>query len=67
MLCVPYYACVFSSTKLVTRAEQDLPGAEGRGGEKVREGAGGRNDPNKVCTRGQMNNLKKKVQSANIQ
>jgi hypothetical protein len=32
MLCLPYYACVFSSTKLVIKAEQDLPGTEwGRG------------------------------------
>jgi hypothetical protein len=31
-LCVPYYVCVFSSTKLVIKAEQDLPGTEwGRG------------------------------------
>jgi hypothetical protein len=29
MLCLPYYAYVFSSTKLVIRAEQDLPGTEG--------------------------------------
>jgi hypothetical protein len=34
MLCLPYYACVFSSTKLEIREEQDLPGSkEGRGGE----------------------------------
>jgi hypothetical protein len=31
MLCLPYYAYVFSSTKLVIRAEQDLPGTEGVG------------------------------------
>jgi hypothetical protein len=44
MLCLPYYAYVISSTKLVIRAEQDLPGTEvGRRG-------GGRNDPNNVCT-----------------
>jgi hypothetical protein len=30
MLCLPYYACVFSSTKLEIRAEQVLPGS-GRG------------------------------------
>jgi hypothetical protein len=51
MLCLPYYAYVFSSTKLVIRAEQDLPGSEG--GKGVR-GCGrealGRNDPNNVCT-----------------
>jgi hypothetical protein len=29
MLCLPYYACLFSSTKLVIKAEQDLPGTEG--------------------------------------
>jgi hypothetical protein len=40
------YTYVFSSTKLVIRAEQDLPGSEeGRG-----RGTGGRNDPNSVCT-----------------
>jgi hypothetical protein len=37
MFCLAYYAYVFSSTKLVIRAEQDLPGTEwGR-----REGRGG--------------------------
>jgi hypothetical protein len=40
MLCLPYYACVISSTKLVIREEQDLPGTEGvrggRGGEGIR-------------------------------
>jgi hypothetical protein len=38
MLCLRYYACVFSSTKLVIRAEQVLPGTE-RG--EVRKGEGG--------------------------
>jgi hypothetical protein len=33
MLCFPYYAYVFSSTKLEIRAEQVLP--------EVREGGGG--------------------------
>jgi hypothetical protein len=28
-LCLPYYAYVFSSIKLVIRAEQDLPGTDG--------------------------------------
>jgi hypothetical protein len=32
MLCLPYYAYVISSTKLVIRAEQDLPGTGGRRG-----------------------------------
>jgi hypothetical protein len=41
MLCLPYYACVVSSTKLVIRAEHDLPGIGGEGGR----GAWGRNDP----------------------
>jgi hypothetical protein len=36
MLCVPYYAYVFSSIKLEIRAKQDLPGSEGQG-----EGGGG--------------------------
>jgi hypothetical protein len=44
MLCLPYYAYVFSSTKSVIRAEWDLPGSgELEGWEK---GAGWRNDPN---------------------
>jgi hypothetical protein len=34
MLWLPYYAYVISSTKLVVRAEQDLPGTEGRRVEK---------------------------------
>jgi hypothetical protein len=37
MLCLPYYAYVFSSTKLVIRAEKEWPGTEwrrrGEGGE----------------------------------
>jgi hypothetical protein len=34
MLCLPYYVYVFSSTKLVIRAVQDLPGTEwGKGGK----------------------------------
>jgi hypothetical protein len=37
MLCLPYYACIFSSTKLVIKAEQDLPGSEQGGGEKLGE------------------------------
>jgi hypothetical protein len=32
MLCLPYYAYVISSTKLVIRAEQDLSGTERRDG-----------------------------------
>jgi hypothetical protein len=39
MLCLPYYAYVFSSTKLEIRAEQVLPGREGGGRKRVR-GAG---------------------------
>jgi hypothetical protein len=50
MLCLSYYAYVFSSIKLVIRAEQDLPGSEGGEGERVGYGAGRRNDPNNVCT-----------------
>jgi hypothetical protein len=50
MLCLPYYAYVFYSTKLVIRAEKDLPGTEGGRGEEWRRVAGGRNDPNNVCT-----------------
>jgi hypothetical protein len=43
MLCLSYYAYVFSSTKLEIKAEQVLPGSEVGG-------VGGRNDPNNVCT-----------------
>jgi hypothetical protein len=50
MLCLPYYACVFSSTKLVIKAEQDLPGTERGRGQREGEGGRGRNDPNNVCT-----------------
>jgi hypothetical protein len=32
MLCLPYYAYVFPSTKLVIRAEQDLTGTGWRRG-----------------------------------
>jgi hypothetical protein len=40
MLCLSYYAYVFSSTKSVTRLERDLPETEeGRGGGM---GEGGR-------------------------
>jgi hypothetical protein len=40
-LCVPYYAYVFSSTKLEIRAEQDLTGSEGVRGREVEEGGRG--------------------------
>jgi hypothetical protein len=39
MLCLPYYAYVFSSTKLVIRSDQDLPGTEQ--GRKGKDGEGG--------------------------
>jgi hypothetical protein len=41
MLCLPYYAYVFSLTKLEIRAEQVLPGSEGGGGEGGRGEQGG--------------------------
>jgi hypothetical protein len=41
MLCLPYYACVLSSTKLVIKVEQDLPGTEEGKGEV---GGGGREE-----------------------
>jgi hypothetical protein len=44
MLCLPYYAYFFFSTKLEIRAEQVLPG------RRQGEGGGRRNDPNNVCT-----------------
>jgi hypothetical protein len=49
-LCLPYYACLFSSTKLVIKAEQDLPGIEVGRRERVGEGGRGCNDPSNVCT-----------------
>jgi hypothetical protein len=47
MHCLPYYAYVFSSTKLEIRAEQVLPGSEEGKGKRE---TGGRNDPNSVYT-----------------
>jgi len=44
MLCLPYYAYVFSSTKLEIRAEQVLLGSEG-GRERRWGGARGGNEP----------------------
>jgi hypothetical protein len=41
MLCLPYYAYVFSSTKSVIRAEWDLPETEEGGGERGVRGQGG--------------------------
>jgi hypothetical protein len=38
MLCLSYYAYVFSSTKLVIRAEQVLLGSKGWWREKVEQG-----------------------------
>jgi hypothetical protein len=49
MLCLPYIAYVFSSTKLEIRAEQVLPGSEGVGERGRRQGVGG-NGPNSVFT-----------------
>jgi hypothetical protein len=43
MLCLSYYAYVFSSTKLEIRAEQVLPGSDVGGGEK-KMGARGRGE-----------------------
>jgi hypothetical protein len=39
VLCLPYCAYVFSSTKLKIRAEQVLPGSEGDRGGKGGRGA----------------------------
>jgi hypothetical protein len=49
MLCLPYYAYVFSSTKLQIRAEQILPGS-GVEEECWGRGAREKNDPNNVHT-----------------
>jgi hypothetical protein len=35
MLCLPYYAYVFSSTKLEIKAEEVLPGSKGERGVEV--------------------------------
>jgi hypothetical protein len=40
MLCLPYHAYVFSSTKLEIRTEQVLPGSERERGEMVERGRG---------------------------
>jgi hypothetical protein len=45
MLCLSYYAYVFSSAKSVIRAELDLPGTEWGGREGWGREAGWRNDP----------------------
>jgi hypothetical protein len=50
MLCLPYYAYVFSSKKSVIRAERNLPGTEEGKGKREGRGAEWRNDPNNVCT-----------------
>jgi hypothetical protein len=42
MLCLSYYAYVFSSTKSVIMAEPDLPGTEGRRRRKRGRRAGSR-------------------------
>jgi hypothetical protein len=43
----------------VIKAEQNLLGTEGGWGDRIGKGAGGRNDPNNVCTCEQKN--KKKI------
>jgi hypothetical protein len=43
MLCLSYYAYVFSSTKLEIRAEQVLPGSEGVWGKRMGMGGKGEN------------------------
>jgi hypothetical protein len=50
LLCLCYYAYVFSSTKLEIRAEEVLPESKVGSWEKVRVEAGGRNNPNNVGT-----------------
>jgi hypothetical protein len=50
MLCLSYYAYVFSSTKLEIRAEHVLPGSEGVWEREDGDGGQKRNDPNNVCT-----------------
>jgi hypothetical protein len=50
MLCLPYYAYVFSSTKLEIRAEQVLPRSKEGREEWVGQVAGGKKCPNNVFT-----------------
>jgi hypothetical protein len=50
MLCLSYYAYVFSSTKLEIRAEQVLPGREGVGERGRGQRAEVEKCPNNVCT-----------------
>jgi hypothetical protein len=50
MLGLPFYAYVFSSTKLEIRAEQVLPLSEGEGEEGGKGGQGRRYDPNNAYT-----------------
>jgi hypothetical protein len=42
MLCLSYYSYVFSSTKSITKAEQDLPETEEGRGKK--DGGGGQGE-----------------------
>jgi hypothetical protein len=65
MLVFLIIAYVFSSTKLEKWAELVLPGREGvgqkgGGGKERRQGTGGRNSPNNVCTYEYMNFKKRK-------
>jgi hypothetical protein len=48
MFCLSYYAYVFSSTKLEIRAEQVLPGSEGR--REREDGGGGQVGEMNQCT-----------------
>jgi hypothetical protein len=50
-------AYFYSSTELEKSIEQVLPEREGGRRERVGAGAGGRNDPNYVCTCELMNNF----------
>jgi hypothetical protein len=49
-LCLPYYAYVFSSTKLEIRADRFCLEVRGEGRRGCGKGTWGRNDPNNVCT-----------------
>jgi hypothetical protein len=46
----PIIAYFYSSPELEKRTEQVLPGREWGGKERVGMWAGGRNEPNNVCT-----------------
>jgi hypothetical protein len=56
MLCFSHYCLCLLFNKIGEKGRQVLPGSEGWG-----SGAGGRNDPNNVCTYELMNKEKNRI------